>query len=411
MVMAEWADDKIRALETSGLSTIVITGISSQAQSNIRTKYVKIPSLSWRDFKFERTQVSDKSLKLKVVVALFYPISAIFGRIFDLFTRCIITEENPARWSWTFSSLPVVIYLKIRFRIKIIFATGGALSAQLIASLIHKSKATKIFVEFQDPIVGNGINRTVLNNILIKLVEKFIIWRTRKTFFVTEKASESAIMRNPKLEKKISYMYPGSWHFGINSPPSKVASKAISIMHIGTLYGSRNMDNFFLALDTLGNNANLKKREIIITNVGAIYLENLSYYLEREDFFQLPEVQRAKALELASKADILLLIQHQDDRSLETIPYKTYDYLNLNLKIFALSNNPELDKIILESNGIVARANSVIDILNALKFILKESTFGNQRLKKINLNLTKQFLTLLELCQPDEARSDENPQT
>ena len=49
MVMAEWADDKIRVLESLNLKTIVVTGISSGSTNSEMTTYIKVPPLSWRD--------------------------------------------------------------------------------------------------------------------------------------------------------------------------------------------------------------------------------------------------------------------------------------------------------------------------------------------------------------------------
>ena len=102
MVMAEWADDKIRVLESLNLKTIVVTGISSGSTNSEMTTYIKVPPLSWREFKFERTQIQDHSTKLKWAIALHFPIAASLGRVFDLMSRRMITTQNPARWSWVF---------------------------------------------------------------------------------------------------------------------------------------------------------------------------------------------------------------------------------------------------------------------------------------------------------------------
>ena len=147
MVMAEWADDKIRVLESLKVKTIVITGISSGATNTEFTTYIKVPPLSWREFKFERTQVQDHSIWLKMIIGLYFPIAVSTGRVFDLMSRKIITTNNPARWSWVFSAFPIAVYLRTRHRIRKVFATGGALSGQLLACLLDPRGDREIYLD------------------------------------------------------------------------------------------------------------------------------------------------------------------------------------------------------------------------------------------------------------------------
>jgi hypothetical protein len=332
-----------------------------------------------------------------MVVVIFFPIASVFGRFFDLLTKRIITDQNPARWSWAFSALPVAVYLRATQRIQKVFATGGALSGQLLGSLIFFRGTSRLFLEFQDPIVGNEIVRSQRNQQLMQIVEEFLIKRSYKSYFVTRRAAISAASRNAKIAEKISFLYPSAWNYHPKSPRGHGEKKSITIMHVGTLYGSRNLDNLFMALDNLKQISEWCEKEITIINLGALYLENSEAYVNREDFQQIFEVDRLEALQIASSSDALLLIQHTDNRSLETIPYKTYDYLNLGLPILGLTNNVELEEIIIQANGVIANANSVSSIQNGLTALISKIGMPDSTCEREKLDISNQFTKLLEI--------------
>ena len=149
----------------------------------------------------------------------------------------------------------------------------------------------------------------------------------------------------------------------------------------------------------------LQGKEFKLTNVGAIYLENNEDYLKRPYFTQFTEVERTEALQIAGTADFLLLIQHKDNRSLETIPYKTYDYLNLGMPILGLTNNPELDELIQNHGGMVADATSVLSIQNVLIKIISDSKPFKEADNRQVLDITHQFMNLLNLGDLSETKT------
>jgi hypothetical protein len=105
---------------------------------------------------------------------------------------------------------------------------------------------------------------------------------------------------------------------------------------------------------------------IEIRNIGPAYVPNHAEYLARTDYQELPLGNRQDGLREASKADYLLLVQHSDSRSEETIPYKTYDYLNLGAPIFGVINNPELAEL-LKDRGFAGSAKDIDSTKQAIR--------------------------------------------
>jgi hypothetical protein len=165
---------------------------------------------------------------------------------------------------------------------------------------------------------------------------------------------------------------------------------------MGTLYSNRNLDNFFVAIDRVIENRPEIKEEVMVINLGNLAVANSHEYHQREYFLERPLVPRLDALREAVKADFLLLVQHVDSRSEETIPYKTYDYLNLNIPIFALTNNQELEDLILKNGGYVAKSDSVESIENALDIAIRDyKSQASPKSNVGNLVIEKQVSELL----------------
>jgi hypothetical protein len=168
-------------------------------------------------------------------------------------------------------------------------------------------------------------------------------------------------------------------------------------MHVGSLYTSRNLDLLFAAIDELKSTSFELAHRIKIVNQGELNLVDSEGYRIRSEFNEWPIVGREFALEKAARADFLLLIQHSDSRSEETIPYKTYDYLNIGVPIFGLTNNTELDKMIEDSGGFVGSSKSLEKTVHSLKAALVVHNKGlDSKSIDSRLDLTIQFSKIFD---------------
>jgi len=370
MVMSEWAEDKLIVAESLFQRTYLITSIAADNRIRENVTVLKVPSLSWKDFCWE---LSNKSKLTKcgiLSLILWYPISATIGRLWD-FVFSKISINSAARWSWAFTAFIAVLFVKVRHPKAVLFATGGATGGHLSALFTRLISKGKIFLEFQDPLIGSEMLRSDLNQKLISKLEGIFISCSTRTVYVTDKAAKAALERHQKYCSKIVRIYPGAWDYSVNQRQALLrVNQHIEFLHLGTLYGERNLDRFFLALDNLRSTGYKHAERVKVKNLGDLYLENKASYLNRPDFEILPSRIRSQALQRAFEADALLLVQHADSRSNETIPYKTYDYLNLKKPIFGIVNNSELE-ILLDSNShFLANATSVESIQQILmKFL------------------------------------------
>lgn len=396
---AEWADDKIRVLDAAGRKTIVLTGLGSHVTDSVLVQYIRVPSLSWGDFKEEIKEIRSDGVPVPLHIHLLMPIAFIFGNIIDFIMRKVTKGVSGGRWPWLLTAFPVALWLKLRLGMRDVFCTGGPTSAHVVGGALVRLTGGRLFCEFQDPLLGATMTRSNMTRRISARIEAWLVSCSTRAVYVTQEAARLARERNPKHAQQILGVYPGAWQFVPPvAPGERGKGEMFEFLHLGTLYGSRNLDLFFDALDALHDEGCELARAVRVVNLGAVYCETAPRYLARSDFQQFDALDRIDALVRARQASCLMLIQHIDARSQETIPYKTYDYLNLRLPVIGLLNNDELQTLIQSGGGYAAKADDVVSIKHTLRSCLSElaAERGVQKAPARRLDISMQFLEVLE---------------
>jgi hypothetical protein len=162
------------------------------------------------------------------------------------------------------------------------------------------------------------------------------------------------------------------------------------MIHLGSLYEGRNLNTLISAISYLVDNPKYKNLNFRITNIGGMGGQIYSGLSRKIQFEVLPEMDRESALNHASKASILLLIQHRDQRSKETIPYKIYDYLNLQIPVFALIDNEEIKDLLGDSAAFTAQVGEVEEARMALSACIDSVLTGKSQIYK-TVDIKSQF--------------------
>lgn len=395
---AEWADDKINVLEEESRETLVLTGMGSHVTNRPGIRYIRVPSLSWNDYKEELNELKVGGEIVPLSMHLFLPFAFIFGSVIDYVLRKLTKGVSGGRWSWIITALPLAIWLKLRYRVNDVFCTGGPTSAHIVGGVIVFLTGGRLFCEFQDPLLGATMSRSSITRSASACIEAWLVKHSTRAVYVTKEAARLARERNPLHTEHIVGVYPGARKF---VPPASAKERAkaevFEFLHLGTLYGSRNLDLFFNALDALHDEGFELARSVRVINLGAVYCDKAPEYLARLDFQSLDALDRINALRRAREASCLMLVQHTDERSRETIPYKTYDYLNLNLPIFGLLNNTELRALIETNGGYAAQADDLEIIKATLRdcLVALAGTFEERNNDQECLDISFQFLKIL----------------
>lgn len=378
---AEWADDKVDAISKIGNKIILLTSISSKKNESKGVIHYRIPSLSIQDLKHELSELKNEKMDIPYIqLFLFMPFAITLGYLLDLLQKIITSGNGGGKWSWAFPASVCALYLAIRYNCRTIFTTGGPASAHLAGVFVSLLTGKKLICELQDPLSGKDIGRTVNSSKLLSSVEKIIMKAANKVVFVTKNAAAHAKNKYKNVKTEIVAIYPGSKFF--SKSEDNILTDKLTMIHLGTLYSTRNFNTLIQAIDELIEEGLIAESQIEILNLGEIYGDIKEHHLSRSYVKQESIKPREEAIHIASTYMVSLLIQHSDSRSEATIPYKTYDYINIGNPILALTNSEELSSLLIDNGHISVDVNDV------------------NLIKKTVLNLSKQYLQLKSCVKP-----------
>ena len=371
-----------------GYAVTLITNPSSDLSSSKNLEVIKVASLSKSDRNQEFFDTKAQKNRFRHVVG-------VLGLVFDTLFKFFAGAKSDGKWSWVITGIPPIVKILRRNNFDYILVTGGPSSAHVAAVAAAKLMHQRAILEFQDPFIPEMAQMSVLAKWSMRKIEEWLVKNCEKYVTVSSQAATTVQRRYPDHRSKITSCLPGSPIFQL-SEKSRKSSQGTPIIftHLGTLYGSRNLDNFATAIDQLRAQGLLGAGNIRTLNVGPDGT-NAFRGFEPEDFRVIGRTERLKGLSLASDSDFLLLVQHSDSRSLETIPHKTYDYLNLQIPIFGLVMNEELKKIIEDHFGYVADPRDVEQIKLRLMEAVTDHRTGRKVTRESQISFMHQLHLLL----------------
>lgn len=398
---AEWLDDKIDSLLKGGYEVALVSAICARRHENKNIKHWRIPSVSLTDFRDELQRIRMRGDPVQARTYLIWPVVLTVGLLLDAMQYILTKGVGEGRWSWTLPSALGSLLLALRFKPDIILSTGGPASAHLAGIAVSKLIASPVVIELQDPLSGGDIGRNKQARGWLYRVEKLIVASADKTVYVTKAAAGFAASQFQS--SKVFCVYPGAKDFAITPGQRKVNSNSKHrVIHLGSLYATRNFRSIIAAIDSLIESGRLTASGVELINLGHVAKEISDEILLKPYVKILPPVAREEALRIAADCEVTLLIQNSDERSKVTIPYKTYDYLNLGNGLLALLNSDELTELLARCGHISAPLSDVDAIARRLAILLECSAARVQ--SKVVIDAVIQARELLAL--PNKATAN-----
>jgi hypothetical protein len=362
---SEWLDDKVDSLVKGGNKVALVSTICAFKFSEKFLLHSRWPSISLKDYIDELSRIKKNNIPIRILDLLIIPFVLTFGVLIDLAHIFLTKGVGDGRWSWTITSSLGSLLIGLRFSPDVILTTGGPASAHIAGILCSRVLKVPLVVELQDPLSGDGIGRNLQAQGWLYKVEKFIIHNSKKTVYVTQGAARFASRQFNS--KNISAIYPGAKNFFIKSTHNLDAlKKKFRIVHLGSLYSTRNFKTIIRAIDFLIESKQIDSNYFELVNLGHVAEEIHREIISKSYVKVYPLMKREDALHFASNSNLLLLIQNDDERSKVTIPYKTYDYLNLNIMTMALVRSKELFELIQSSGRIAVKLDDIDKIKQSL---------------------------------------------
>jgi len=367
---AEWIDDRVYEFLNRKYKITVISATHCFKYGN-QIKHYRVPSILPFESKGEINEIESMNIDIesRPFTIKYLRFMRSVSKSLDKLNISLFKGEG--RWFWMFSSLFMGLRIMPFQKYELIYSTGGPASAHLAGIILSKIFRRKLMVELQDPLTGEGIGRNKHTIKALGIVEKFIIKKADHIIFATKNASIAAKEKYPNASHKIDYVYPGAKKL---NPAREIKrgsenNKKINFSYIGSLYQTRNLDNFFKALEELSPS---QTHEVNLYGWLADDILERTKRLKNDNIKIHGMIPREAAIKNAQKADVLLLVQHTDLRSSKTIPFKLYDYLNTENLIFGLTyKNDEIDNILIKHGHITSDASSVELIKQSLSQVFE----------------------------------------
>lgn len=315
----------------------------------------------------------NKGMAYKILIA---PISLLLSPLIIL-EKIIFGLQSQA--SWAITAYISSLYLIHKYKISVIYSTGGAYSAHLAGLWLKKTTNLRWIVEIHDPLVKPGYTPISRDEKFQLKLEKDICTNGDLIWWFTEGALNSAQKRNPQLGTKGYCIIPGATPPLIHEDYQK--RDKITYAHFGSLSKTRSLDIFLKSL-AIYLKKNPEKRSIIEVHIYGDGLDNssnqvintmhLSENIQSHGRLEYDSktglTGREQVLQKMQAADFLILTHGQIPDCAEYIPSKVYEYFWAKRPIFGITHkNPQLDLLILDRNGYIAHTEDEEEIVKNIE--------------------------------------------
>lgn len=339
-------DDKLAYLRERS-DVILLSSPCGKRNNNFVHKRVPSPAPSGLRYELRfllRRRCRTKFWRKTWELFIFFPVLP-----FYLLEKIILKLDST--WSWFLTASVAATVLALKHRPRAIYSTGGPVSAHIAAMLASRISGIPFIAEFQDPLTHQYGEPRKFERFFIKDIERLIFKSASKGIFLTSKAADEGARRHGT--GNALHIYAGGLPFPKRTAAHKQGT-ALRLSHFGSLGGSRNLDCLLEAIEELMEKRQDIKDRIALELYGSIG-SNVAKRIEQSSCKGIVQekgsISRENSIGLMASTDVLLLIQNTDSVSSETIPSKTYEYLNAKRPILGLVyRNPEL-KAMLEKYG------------------------------------------------------------
>jgi hypothetical protein len=253
--------------------------------------------------------------------------------------------------------------------IKVIYTSTPPHSGQMIGYLLKKMTGVKWIADLRDPILGNlgGVNWGWYERTVHAWLERLVCHRADHVVANTEYVRNYLASRYPNcLVSTVRNCFDPDDFIG----PGGSGAIMFTIDHIGSLYFFRKIDSILEALEVVVAREKLSPDDIRLRLVGLkdkrivdqIVQSKVSRYVSVEDM-----VPHARALQIMTESNLLLLIKGSGSDSGAQIPGKLYEYLGSGNKILYLGPaDTEAAEIIRENEAGYIVENDIHEIATVL---------------------------------------------
>ena len=381
-------DDRLDYFHKANINATLLSSILGPRHS--RVKHIRIFSIGPRalleELKFCIKRNTDKPNPLaflKILLASIAVLPAIL--LAPLESLC----NKDKRWSWQFSAFARGMVWALYNRPDRILTTGGSASAHVAGLWISKILLIPLACEFQDPLVYQYPESKPELHFYHKKLEVTLEQYATHLIYLTDGATDAAKARLQSTKPAVNLSggntmtvkKPAESASTSDSPapykPGVTNGPVIRVAHLGTLSDIRNLEHLFKGIEALAIRNPTLANNITLNLAGSCdkqVVHSIETFTLSNNVNRFGKISREEAHSILEKADIALLIQGYGPISRETIPSKTFEYLQSGKPILALvDDNNQLATMLKEHNHSVIRyTDSIESVADTIESLLSK---------------------------------------
>lgn len=279
-----------------------------------------------------------------------------------------------ARIGWIPTAVPKALEMIEKYGIDAIYSSSPPYTCSIIAKRVQKklkqqNKIIPWIAGFRDP--WTGFISSPKRWFLPSLIDKKMEFNTFNSANFVEVAWEGIIKdifsKYPNLDKNKFVIVPNGFDstdfptYSIEQSENNI--NKLILTYTGSMYGRRNPQSLFLAIENLLKTKKISQDNFLIRFIGRfgneIYqmIDNTSF---KQSIEVIGYVPHEKSIEYLFQSDVLLLIVDESKESAEIVPGKVYEYMGVLKPLFTIAptvgaiatlvNQTQSGKVVHQSN-------------------------------------------------------------
>jgi hypothetical protein len=300
-----------------------------------------------------------------------------------------------ARMGWLFTAGNALEELHAKYKFDAIYSSSPPYTCSVIARNFKRKTGLPWIAGFRDPWRGfiSAPKRWFLPDAIDKRMEYSVFNEADEVECAWEGIIKDALGKYPKLPPNKFHHIPNGFDSSDMPKVDNKRNKKFTVTYSGSLYGRRNPEAFFKAIEILINNGKVNPDLLHLRFVGRFGAEveemfnNSSFRNSIETISYVPHEESIKHL---LTSDALLLIVDESKESKEIVPGKVYEYIGVKKPILAIApHGSAIEELMIETeSGRIAHQSEIEKIAEIIEFYYlnwnNSDTNYNPKIDKIN---------------------------
>ncbi len=271
-----------------------------------------------------------------------------------------------ARMGWRLSAGRAIKKIRKQNKIDAIYSSSPPYTCSLIARDFKRKSGLPWIAGFRDPWRGfiSAPKRWFLPELIDIMMEKSVFTEADAVECAWEGIIKDALSKYPRLNKGKFYHIPNGYDSLDFPVVERKRNEKFTVTYTGSMYGRRNPESFFAAIERLISENKLDKSKLHLRFVGRFGSEVYEMF-DKASFKDSIEivnyVPHDKSIEYLMQSDAMLLVVDESKESEEIVPGKVYEYIGVQRPIITIApENGAVAKLIKETKtGQVAHQTEI----------------------------------------------------